>query len=72
MNITTKYNIGDRVWAIEGGRAVCFEVKGIQAGVFRYSDDLPQAFSVVYNGDGTEVHREDTCFKKKEELLNSL
>lgn len=72
MDIHTKFDIGDRVWAIEDSRAVCFEVRGVQASAFRYTDDIPQVLRVVYNGDGTEAHREDTCFATKDELLNSL
>lgn len=72
MEIKTKYNIGDIVWTIENDHACCFKIKGIQVSVFHYTDDFPETRSVVYNGDNTEVHREDVCFGTKEELLNSL
>lgn len=73
MEIKTKYNIGDRVWAIREGRAACFEIRGVMASVMHfYPADLPARKSVTYNDEDGHVYDESACYETKNDLLNSL
>lgn len=73
MEIKTKYNIGDRVWAIHEGRAVCFEIRGVLANVSHfYPEVLPARKSVTYNDKDGHVFEESACYETKNDLLNSL
>lgn len=67
MDITTKFSLGDRVWVIQGRRAVCKEVTRVSASA------TLTAQVVVYNvGDNDEPYTEQEMFPTKEELLASL
>lgn len=72
MDITTKYNIGDRVWTIDDRHAVCFFITGIN--VRKEYDDYTQSVINVteYRGRNVDWTEEAALFPTKEELLNSL
>lgn len=72
MEITTKYNIGDRVWTIDGRHAVCLTVRGVN--VRKEYDGVTQSVVCVteYKGDNIDWTEEAALFPTKEELLNSL
>lgn len=40
MEIKIKYDIGDMVWTIEGDRAICFEIRGVEVKMFRFPDGI--------------------------------
>lgn len=75
MTITTKFNLGDTVWAIDRSKAVAFEITSITTthNQYRRNDGAVEKFaSISYHGSRTDPHPERECFKTKEELLNSL
>lgn len=72
MEITTKYAIGDKVWAVVNRRARCLTVRTIQTMTSLF-DEGQTVTSVVYGGaDTDELFGESDVFATKEELLNSL
>ena len=77
MTIETKYNIGDKVWAIVENRAQCLRIEGIAISTlgetFNESGKLVSYRIEIkyYFGDGDWAHDAD-CFSTKEELLKSL
>lgn len=64
MEIKTKYNIGDKVWAMYDNEPSEFIIYSIQA--FFY-EDLP--YSIWYINNDDEGYQEDVLFPTKEELL---
>ena len=70
MNITTKFSIGDELFAIDKltGKAIKFEVGGIFVNVAK--DGTPE---VKYYGKGVSLlegsHNEYVCFKTLSELV---
>lgn len=87
MKLTTKYNIGDSVWVINGkkGDADQIEVQGLitqylvdnQKTIYSFIKDRSEVNGKLRIDPVTEQEKyfwlsEDKCYEKKEELLNSL
>lgn len=72
MEITTKYDISDKVWTIDDMHAVCFTIAGVN--VRKEYDDFTQSVVSVteYRGDNIDWTEESDLYPTKEELLNSL
>ena len=77
MIIETKYNIGDKVWAIVENRAQCLRIEGVAINTLDETfDESGKLVSYrlgikYYFGDGDWVN-DVNCFPTKEELLKSL
>jgi hypothetical protein len=71
MNIITKYNIGDVVWANVIGEPYNFIVKGIRFVCDRFHKRI--VYTVLEEGGDTLIYLdENELFPTKEELLKSL
>lgn len=77
MKIETKYNIGDKVWAIVENRAQYLRIEGVE--VSTLTETFDESGKLVsykirinyYLGDGVWVNDID-CFSTKEDLIKSL
>lgn len=78
MTIETKYNIGDRVWAIVENRVqyLCIQDFAIETSNVVFNDKCEFVSCGLreqyYLGDCEWAAEEDMCFPTKEELLKSL
>lgn len=71
MQIETKHNIGDEVWANVVGEPYNFIVKGIRIVCDRFHKRI--VYTVLEEGGDTLIYLdEEELFPTKEELLKSL
>lgn len=70
MNITTKFNVGDKLWTIKDCKAYEFEVDRISI----YANNLKTDVYYYPKCDNmlSESHNEDNCYSSKEELIKAL
>lgn len=73
MNITTKFNIGDRIWTLSHLKAVEFEISSLSIASPRI---LLPIIRITYCGTGANdtiiTAPEDECFTSKDELLKYI
>ena len=63
MQITTKFNLGDKVWTVKGCKAVQMTITEITV----------SKESIQYRGDsGYTAYPESNCFVTKKALVNYL
>lgn len=72
MEITTKYDKGQKLWTIDDNKVKSFKVTGISVEVDAI-DETHDAMTIKYWGETLEdSHTECDCFSTKNELLASL
>lgn len=82
MDIKTKYDIGDKVYAMHNNKVVSFTIDEIEVMFYSKKPQLVKYYSkeryeeYSFSSGYNESHRwykyEDSLFPSKEELLNSL
>lgn len=67
MKIETKYSIGDTVWFLDGYRAMCSKITGIEVQMLGKSKPFVQYRFCVY-----PPVKEEHAFKTMEELIKYI
>ena len=70
MDITTKFNVGDKLWTIKDCKTYEFEVGLINI----YANNLKTDVYYYPKGDimSSESFKEDNCYPSKEDLIKAL
>lgn len=76
MTITTKYNIGDKVWVMRNDHPIQDEIDSIEMESTKNMPNLVVCVFIVKQSNSQPAdiyrHNEIYCFPTKEELLKSL
>ena len=76
MEIKTKYNVGDKVWALYKSKAERFTIQCIDMHIVRYETKMAYIMEAITDAENANVYtlvfKEHQLFPTKEELLKSL
>lgn len=70
MDITTKFNVGDKLWTIKDCKAYEFEVDRIRIYANKTNTDV--YYYPKCDVMSSESYKEDNCYSSKEELIKAL
>lgn len=69
MNVSTKFNVGEKVATVEKNTMKIIESSISMIGVYIYNDKVNVSYSLEENNG---IYSEDVCFRSKEELVNYM